>query len=407
MFLTFAWRYFKGKKTTQAINIISWVTLGVIMFAVCAQLLVLGVYNGFEGLVKESFAVFYTDLKVIPKNGKTLTFTPTQFANLQQQKYITATSPIAEEKALLQHSSYQTVIYLKGVGASFNQTSNLPNKLTEGQFALGDTNTAKIVMGAGVQYAIGLDVQERLPESNKAIVILPKATQTSQDPIDALSEGEVYASGTFNVQEEFDNKFVFTNLAFVQQLMGLQQHQFTALEIKIDSTADINICQKKLQQFLGADYEVQTRLQQNSSLYNALQLEKWAIYAILCLILIVATFNIVSALTMLILEKQKDITVLQSLGATSHLVSKIFISQGLILGILGIIAGITLALIVAFIQIKFKLIKLAGNTFAVNYYPVTIQGADVLLVAATAITLTIIAATIQAYRSNFKTLQLK
>jgi lipoprotein-releasing system permease protein len=405
MFLTFAWRYFKGKKSTQAINIISWVTLGVIMFATCAQLLVLSVYNGFEDLVKESFAIFYSDLKVVPKTGKTITLTSQQILALQQQSFIKNVQPIAEEKALLQHDSYQTVIYLKGVDTGFKKTSELPQKTNNGKFNLGDTLAPLVVLGAGVQYAVALDTESNMPESNNAVIILPKTNQPGNDPLDALSEGQVVASGTFNVQEEFDNKYVFTNLPFVQQLMGLTKNEFTSLELHLDSTKNFNNYQSQIQKIVGSNTIIETRLQQNSSLYRALQVEKWAIYAILCLILIVATFNIVSALTMLILEKQKDISVLQSLGATRYLINKIFVTQGLLLGVIGTAAGVILAFAIAFLQTTFKLIKLNGNTFAIDYYPVKIIATDVLLVTSTAIALTVIAAVIQATRSNFKTLQ--
>ncbi len=186
----------------------------------------------------------------------------------------------------------------------------------------------------------------------------------------SLSEGNANTAGSFAIQQEFDNKYVITNLRFVKQQMNYAPDEFSALEISLSDQSQTNEVTESLQKMLGSNYNVQTKYQQNTSLYNSMRLEKWVIYAVLTLILILAAFNMISALTMLVLEKKKDISVLQSLGADRGLIKKIFLSEGLLLAITGSITGIFLAIIICAVQLKFKLIKLQGNSFLIDYFPV-------------------------------------
>ncbi len=409
MYFTFAWRYFKAKKSANAINIIAWVTAGVIAFATCCQILVLSVFNGFEGLVKSLYASFYTDIKIVPAKGKTFFLTPVQLAQIKQQPFVQNFSLIAEEKALLQNSggeNAQTVIYLKGVDDNYGNVCGIAAKTNKGKFNTGTIDEPGIILGAGIQYAVSVSLDPAF-ENDKLTVILPKKYSSNNDPLQSLSEGNVIPTGIFTIQQDFDNKYAITNIGFVKLQMGLTADEYSALELKLKDKADVLTAKEKLTALMGNDYKVQTLYQQNMSLYNTMKLEKWIIYAVFTLILIVSAFTMISALTMLVLEKQKDISVLQSMGANKSSIQKIFLSEGLLLGGIGAATGIILAITICFLQMKFKLIKIGGGSFLIDYFPVKLITTDFLLVTATAVLIAFIASWFPAQKAAGQSFELR
>ena len=407
MYLTFAWRYFKAKKSANAINIIAWVTAAVIAFATCCQILVLSVFNGFEGLVKSLYASFYTDIKIIPAKGKTFFLTTAQLSQIKQQPFVQDFSLIAEEKALLQNTdNAQTVIYLKGVDESYAKVCGVAAKTDKGIFNTGSVDEPGIILGAGIQYAVGVNLNPAYP-TEKLTVILPKKYSTGNDPLESLSEGNVLPTGVFTIQQDFDNKYAITNIDFVQQQMGLAANEFSAVELKLNDKTDIAEAKEKLAALMGSGYTVQTLYQQNMSLYNTMKMEKWIIYAVFTLILIVSAFTMISALTMLVLEKQKDIAVLQSMGAGKSVILKIFLSEGLLLGAIGAATGITLAIVISLLQLKYKFIKLGGGSFLIDYFPVKLVVNDFMLVSATAAFIAFIASWFPARKAAGQAFELK
>jgi lipoprotein-releasing system permease protein len=225
--------------------------------------------------------------------------------------------------------------------------------------------------------------------------------------MESLSEGEAKASGVFSIQQEFDNNYAITNIDFVKQQMGFAENEYSACEIKTTASINLITLQETLQQILGKEYKVQTKFEQNQSLYTTMKVEKWVIYAVLTLILLIAAFNMISALTMLVLEKQKDISILQSMGAGSDMILKIFLSEGLLLGGIGAAAGIIMALIISFLQLKYKLIKLEGGSFLIDYFPVELHAADFLLVAGTVSVIAFFASWFPAQKASREVIHLR
>ncbi len=408
MYLDFAWRYFKAKKSANAINIIAGVTTCVIAFATCCQVLVLSVFNGFEDLVKSLYSSFYTDLKVVPASGKTFVMDAALITKIKSQPYVFQSSMIAEENAMLQNddAQSQSLLRLKGVDNNFPQVSGVPQKISKGKFELGDAENPTIVVGAGVQYASGITINDAFPPQQLA-VILPKKNILSNDPMQSLSIGNVTAIGSFAIQQDFDNGYAITNIEFVKQQMGFSADEFSSAEIKLRSGTTINKAKDLMQNLVGSKYIVQTRYEQNTNLYSTMRLEKWAIYAVLTLILIIAAFNMVSALTMLVLEKKQDIAILQSMGTTSQMIRKIFLTEGILLGALGATCGILLAVLICYLQVKFKLIKLQGGSFLIDYFPVKLIASDFFLVAGTAMAIAFIASWFPAYKASKQPLDLR
>ncbi len=405
MYLTFAWRYFREKKSANAINIIAWLSVAIIAIATCAQILVLSVFNGFEDLVKSLYSSFYSDIKVTPTNGKTFLLTPAQISSINKQTFVVGSSLIAEEKALLKNEDSQTVPTLKGVDENYKTVSGILSKITNGKFDIGDVDNPKLVMGYGVQNKASITVSEVLP-SSVVTIILPKKTTTNSIE-DAMSEGNARAAGVFSIQQEIDDKYAITNLAFVKQQIGFLADEFSAIEIKLQPNTNDKDAKNSLQKLLEKNYTVQTRYEQNSNLYSTMQLEKWAIYLILTMILIIAAFNIVSALTMLVLEKQQDINVLRSMGETRFGIQKIFLAEGILLGFIGAACGIILATIICLLQLKFHLIKLNGGSFLIDYFPVKMMMKDFLIVAFIALGISFTAAWFPSKKAAKKDIELK
>lgn len=405
MYLKFVWRYFKAKKSTNAINIISWVTAGVIAFSTLCQVLVLSVFNGFEDLVKSLYSNFYADVKVVPDKGKTFILTQAQLDSIHNISGIKGTSLDVEEKALLQNGAQQTVVLLKGVDSNYYKVSGVPQKMYHGVYNVGTIDNPKLILGAGIESALGVEADRNL---FPVTVFLPKKTYSDNpNPLAALSEGNATTSGSFAIQQDFDDKYVITNLAFMKQQMNYKPDEYSALEISLVNPGKSEEFTEKLQNKLGDKYKVLTKYQQNTSLYNSMRLEKWFIYAVLTLILIIAAFNMVGALTMLVLEKRKDISVLQSLGADKSLIKKIFLSEGILLAVVGATTGIILALIICFLQMKYHLIKLVGNSFLIDYFPVKLVITDFILVIFTSLIIAFAASWFPAQKASRQMFNLK
>ncbi len=405
MYLTFAWRYFKAKKTANAINIIAWLCVSIIAIVTCAQVLVLSVFNGFEGLVKSLYSSFYSDIRVTPADGKTCTLTLAQIIEIKKQPFIVGVSMLAEENALLKNEESQKVVSLKGVDENYKKISGIVSKISDGTFDIGNIDTPKIVVGYGVQNAAFIHVNGAMPAS-VVTIILPKKT-LSTNAEEAISEGNAMAAGVFAIQQEIDEKFAITNIDFVKQQMGLSADEYSAIEIKLQPNTDVDAAKKDLQKLLGPTLKVQNRYEQNANLYNTMRMEKWVVYAVLTLIIIIASFTIISVLTMLVLEKQKDISILRSMGTTKMGIQKIFLAEGLLLSIIGAVTGIVLAVIICLLQIKFHLIKISGGSFLIDYFPVKMIVSDFLMVGSTALVISFLAAWFPALKAAKKEITLK
>jgi lipoprotein-releasing system permease protein len=400
--LLFAWRYFRSKKSTNAINVIAWISVTAIAVGSAALIIVLSVFNGFEDLVKGLYADFYADIRIAPARGKTIRFDSTQLAALRQTPGVAAYSLVAEEKAVL-NGAFQTIITLKGVDAGYERVTNINTKqhLVQGTYSLGTVDAPELVVGSGIENAAGIDVQRQFPLT----IYLPNKQATRLISEDGLHSNNMIPSGVFVVQQEFDNKYAFTNLGFVKYMLSMAADEYSAVEIK--TNADADQLKKTLAARLGEQYKIETRYEQNRSLYSVMQVEKWVIYGILCLILVVAAFNMIGALTMLVLEKQKDIAVLKAMGASEQKLQTIFLGEGMLLAGLGGSAGILLAGLFCWLQLHFKLIKLGGNTFIIDYYPVKMLPGDFLLVIATIFVIAILAAWIPSRKASLQPFSLK
>lgn len=397
MHFLFAWRYFKAKKSTNAINIIAWISITAIIIGTAALVLVLSVFNGFEDLVKSLYSSFYTDLKISPVSGKTIILTPEQLQKIKGINDIRNFSLVVEEKALLQNGENQSVVYLKGVDENYRYVTGVAYHLIKGNYDIGTVDQPKLILGAGVENAIGIQSDRNIFTLK---IYLPRKSKSEQiNQFEDISGDTINSAATFLIQQDFDNKYGITNIDFVKRALKLDANEYSGVEIALVNISEESKVKKELQDILGNGYLVQNKFEQNRSLYSVMNLERWVIYGILSLILVVAAFNMIGALTMLVLEKQKDISVLHSLGGSRNFIQKIFLSEGLLLAIIGGGVGMLLAVLIAWAQIHFHLIPLQGGSFLIDYYPVKLELMNFLLVGGTVLIIALIASYIPARKA--------
>jgi lipoprotein-releasing system permease protein len=406
MYFTFAWRYFIAKKSTNAINIIAWVSVLAIAVGTASLIILLSVFNGFEDLVKSLYANFYTDLRVAPVHGKSILISAEQLAALKRMPEIRSYSMVMEEKALIQNGEMTSIVFVKGVDEEYTNVTGVAGKLLRGKFYLGTPDTPAAILGAGIESALGV-------QSDRSIVPLTiylskrGANITVSDPLQSLSADNINTAGTFAIQQDFDNKYVITNLGFIKRMLHSKANEYGAIEITLHDAGKVESVKKNLATLFGKNYLVQTRYEQNKSLYSVMQMEKWVIYAILSIILVVAAFTMIGALTMLVLEKQKDIQVLKAMGTGNALVQKIFLSEGLLLATVGGFIGVLLAVVICWLQVRYKLVKLEGSSFLIDYYPVKLVFTDFLLVLGTVFSVAWIASWFPSRKASFQPIELR
>lgn len=394
MRLLFAWRYFNAPKSTQAINWIARISVIAMAVGTAALILVLSVFNGFEGMVKSLYSSFYPDWRLMPAQGKVLRLTATQLKSLQQLGGVEAVSLVVEERALLQAGENQALVTLKGVDTAYTAVSGVAQHLVSGEFVVGTATTPYLVLGAGVEAALSILADRNLAPIT---VYLPKKTEGLQvDWAESIRVDTAQTAASFLIQQDFDDQYAITSLDFMREQLGLTSEEASSVELRVNSNANASAIRSQLQAIVGSQVLVEDRYEQNKTLFRVMRTERWIVYGVLSLILIVAAFTMIGALTMLVLEKQKDIQVLRALGADTGLIRGIFLTEGLLLSILGSGIGMLLAYGLAWLQLTYHLIPLEGGSFLIDYYPVAIKVADFFLVAGTVLVIAILASWIPA-----------
>lgn len=382
-------RYLLGKKSQNAINIISSISVFGVTVGTMALVIVLSVFNGFDFVVKSLFNTFDPDIKISVVEGKTFVSgnLPEEIRSIEG---VEAVSQILEENVLLLYGDKQHIATIKGVDESYQKVSGLDSMIYEGSMKLTDNNRSYAVVGQGVAYnlRIGLGFINPL----FIYTIDRKARINMAQPEESIRRDFIYPSGIFAIEQDFDSKYVIVPIDFARKLLSYE-NEVSFLEVKLDPSFQAGQVQDRIEDLLGADYEVKNREQQNALFYRVMKSEKWAIFLILTFILIIASFNIIGSLSMLIIDKKKDILALRNMGATNRLIERIFLVEGWLISITGSILGMALGTGISWIQQEFGIIKLAGSgSFIIDAYPVKIEGPDILLIWLTVILIGLIAA---------------
>jgi lipoprotein-releasing system permease protein len=375
-------RYLISKKSHNIINIISGISVAGVGIVTMALIIILSVYNGFEKLVRSLFNSFDPDLKITAVTGKTFTMSAFPAEKLKAIPGVISLTEIIEENALLRYKDKQYIATLKGVSGDYERVSGIGSMMEEGRFQLQDGETDFAVMGYGVAATLGLNLNDYL---NPVSIYVPRRTASFTGGLEqAFNTEVVFPSGYFAIQQEYDVKYVFLPLRFVRKLLEYDEER-TAVEITLAKGLDESKIQQQVEQVLGSKYQAKNRYQQQEVLYNVMRSEKWAIFLILGFILLIATFNVVGSLSMLILDKKKDIAILQSLGASRKTTRQIFLAEGMLISFAGAVLGLLSGAVICWVQIRFGLVRMGSedSTFIVNAYPVDVQVIDFVVVFAT------------------------
>ena len=369
--LYIAKRYLVSKKSNNAINIISWISITAIAVTTGALIVILSAMNGLTGTVADLYNSFEPDLKITVNKGKNFVMQDELIDKIESIDGVKMISQTLSDKALIKNIDKQALVTIKGIDQNFNKVTNINSAIVDGDYGLGDTTKGKILMGMGVAGQLQINIKEFV---NELSIFSPiKGKSGSLNPEDNLNQIYVTPCGIFSLNDEFDYQFAFVSLETARKLFD-EPNKVSAIEIACEKGKEDEI-QNKISELLGSNFEVKNRYQLNDVLFKTLETEKLATFIILAFILIIATFNIIGALTMLIIEKRKDIKTLYSLGANISLIRNIFMREGFLITGIGTVIGLVLGLFVCWLQLKFHLVTF-GEGFVIPYYPIDIQLKD-------------------------------
>jgi lipoprotein-releasing system permease protein len=383
-------RYLFGKKSQNAINIISGISVLGITTGTLALVIVLSVFNGFDALVKSLYNTFDPDIEISAMAGKTFTPDPATKQAILELPGVVAISEVMEDNVLLLYDERQHIATLKGVDDSFTDVSGLDSMIFDGEMKLRDHNRPYVVVGQGVAYSLGINLSFIDP---LFIYTIDRTARINMSqPEESIRRDFIYPSGVFSIEQDYDFRYIICPIDFVRDLL-LYKDEVTQLEAKLDPGYPVEEVQQEIQSLMGAGFQVKNREQQNEMFYRVMRSEKWAIFLILTFILIIASFNIIGSLSMLIIDKKKDIVTLRNMGAGNGLIKGIFLVEGWLISVFGSISGIFLGTLISWIQQRFGVIKLTqSGSFIIDAYPVQIEVFDIFLIWITVLLIGLLAA---------------
>ncbi len=380
-------RYLFSKKSHNAINIISGISVCGVALATLALVCTLSVFNGFQDIVASYFTAFDPQIKITASSGKIFDGQDKRLNFLRSMPQIAILTETLEDNAMVQYKDRQTMAVIKGVQDNFEQLTEIDSILYgKGEFILHDSIVDYGVMGielvstlgTGVQFVDPLQIYA--PKRNEKVNMANPAASFTQDYL--FSPGVVFAVN----QEKYDRAYILTSLDFARRLFDYQT-EVSAIELKLKPDANTNSIKKTIQSKLGKDFIVQDRYEQQADVFRIMEIEKLISYIFLTFILLIACFNVIGSLSMLIIDKKENVQTLRNLGADDKLISRIFLFEGRMITLMGAVIGIVLGVALCFAQQEFGFISLGNTagTFVVDAYPVRVHFWDVALIFATVI----------------------
>ncbi len=392
--LKFARRYLASKRSTNAINIITGIAVFGVSIGTAALVLVLSVFNGFEDLITGMYGNFNPDLKIIPAKGKNFPADSVMLSNIRSTEGVAFAAQTVEEVAFFSYKDNQEVGILKGVDSSYNKVAKMDSSIWNGRFRLVDGKVNMAVLGIGMHNKLSININDPF---TPIAVYMPKRQETG--PLEnQFRERFTYPVGAFVIQQDFDNQYVITSIEFARDLLGFDD-ETSAIELKVEPGASTPAVKKALKNLMGEGFIVKDRYEQEEAFFRLMKMEKWLSFAIVSLMMLMVAFNIVGALWMIVLEKQKDIAILKSMGALDNTVRNIFLAEGLLLCGLGVVVGFLIAIVVVILQKTVGIITIPGD-FIIEAYPISTRIFDFLVVAVTVMFIGLLASLPPAMRAK-------
>ncbi|MDR3269423.1 MAG: FtsX-like permease family protein [Tannerella sp.] len=384
-------RYLFAKKSHNAINIISMISVCGVTVVTIALVCVLSVFNGFDALVASMFGHFDPELKITPVAGKVFDPDTLPVKQVRNMPEIAVCTEVMQENVIVRYAGRQVIAVAKGVSPAFGEMVKVDTLMIDGTFVLQDGDTPHAVLGIGLASSLGVNAGFVAPLE----IYAPKrdAQVNLTNPAASFQLEYAFIGGVFSVnQPAYDENHMLLPIALVRDLLHYET-EVSALELKLTAPADLKAVQKQIRTLLGDGFRVQDRYEQQEASYKMMQIEKWMTFLILAFVLTIALFNVVSSLSMLMIEKQDDVQMLRSMGADDRLIRRIFLFEGSMIPALGALTGMVIGVLLCLIQQHYGLLKL-GNTIGVfmsDNYPVQIKITDLAVIFATVFSIGILA----------------
>jgi ABC-type lipoprotein release transport system permease subunit len=345
------------------------------------MLCVLSVFNGFSDIAEKTFGSFDPDLKITAKKGKTFNWLADDFQRALKLEGINMVSESLEENALFKYQDRQVPVLIKGVSEDFRLMADMDALVLDGQFKLSEDVVDYATLGVGLAMTLGI----RAGFVNPIEIYAPKRTERINlaNPASAFTPGSIQIGGVFSLnQPKYDDQMAVVPIKVARNLFLYNDSTVTSLDVDVRQGASVKTLKKEIQKIIGDGFWVQDRFEQQAESYRMLQIEKWVTFLILGFILILAVFNVVGSLSMLIVEKRADIDSLQNMGASTGLVSRIFLYEGCLIAFFGFLLGLVLGLVLCLLQQHFGLLRLSDTpgAYIVDAYPVIVRFADIVIV---------------------------
>ena len=378
-------RYLFSKKSTHAINVISGISIVGVAVATMALVVTLSVFNGFHDLVASFLTSFDPQLKVTPVRGKTVAADDPRLTEIRQLPQVDVATECLEDQALAIYNGRQAMITLKGVDDNFDQLTHIGEILIgDGDFELHAADMHYGILGIRLAEALGTGYTYDHPMKIYAPRREGQLDMTA--PEESFIEDELYSPGVlFNVrQAKYDKGYIITSLGFARRVFE-QQGMVSSLELRLKPGSDFEAVKREMQRIAGDDFYVKDRFEQQDETFKIMKIEKLIAYVFLTFILIVACFNIIGSLSMLIVDKKDDVITLRNLGASDKQIARIFLFEGRLISAIGAVIGIAVGLLLCWLQQTYGIVKLGSSagSFVVNAYPVSVHPDDIVLVFAT------------------------
>ena len=380
-------RYLFSKKSTNAINVISVISVIGVAVATMALVIVLSVFNGFHDLVATFFTNFDPQLEVVPTQGKTAPSDDPLLAKMKALPEVDVATESVEDQALAIYQDHQAMVIVKGVDDNFDQLTHIKDILFgDGTYSLHAGNLQYGIMG--IRLAAALGTGARFGDYLRIYAPQKEGQFDATNPSEAFVVDSLLSPGVvFSVnQSKYDKNYIIAPIAFARNLFG-QQGRLSSLEFRLKDGSDLDAVKKEMQEIGGIKYKVMDRFEQQADTFKIMQIEKYIAYIFLTFILIVACFNIIGSLSMLIIDKKEDVVTLRNLGANDRQISQIFLFEGRLISAFGAIIGIGLGLLLCWLQQQYGLVSLGSSSgsFVINAYPISVHYDDVVLIFLTVI----------------------
>lgn len=385
-------RYLFSKKSHNAINIISMVSVCGVVVATIALVCALSVYNGFNDLVASLFSNFDPELKITPAKGKVFDPTTPEMACVRELPAVAAFSEVLQDNALVRYRDRQSVATLKGVDEKYREPAHIDSILIDGKYLLNDEVVSYANMGIGLAFSLGVNAGFVSPLE----IYAPKRDErvNMSNPASSFNLEYAYIGAVFRTDQQiYDDSYMIVPLSLARSLLNYDK-EVSAIELKLKDAKDVASVKRQIKAILGDSFVVKDRFEQQESSFKMMQIEKWMTFLILTFILAIALFNVVGSLSMLMIEKRDDAQTLRNMGADDSMIRRIFLFEGWMISAFGAMIGAFIGVVLCLLQQEFGFIKLgdSANAFIIDAYPVRVMPFDIIMVCVTVLAIGFLAA---------------